>query len=94
MTERQELLAALDAARTAAARLPVCDGATRLHALLTRIRPAAESSALAASASELARAAAAALDDDPWVQFEVAVRRLRDLAFAAGTVPGDHTSAA
>jgi hypothetical protein len=92
MSDRQELLAALEAAHAAAARLPPCDRAARLHALLTRIQPTIDDSTTAASASELARAAVAALEDDPWAQFELAARRLHDVALAAVAAPPEPAS--
>jgi len=81
MSERQEFLGALNAVRATAARLPSCDRAARLHALLARVGSQTDNgSAVATSATELVRLAVAALEDDPWVQFEKAARRLLDIA--------------
>ena len=71
------MIQALENARLAAARLPVCDGAARLHALLARIVTAMENEASPRDdAKELVLAAADALEGDPWVQFERAARAL------------------
>ena len=64
----------LDAAR----KLPVCDRAAKLHALIARLQDAVDTGATtAAVADALAAAAIDALVDDPWVQFEAAVRRFK-----------------
>ena len=64
----------LDAAR----RLPVCHRAAKLHALIARLQDAVDTGATTdAVADALAEAAFEALVDDPWVQFEAAVRRFK-----------------
>jgi hypothetical protein len=64
----------LDAAR----RLPVCDRAAKLHALIARLQDAVDQgTATAEVADALAASAIDALVDDPWVQFEAAVRRFK-----------------
>ena len=63
-----------------ARKLPECDRAAKLRALLTRVVEVQEdTSALSAAAEALATSAADALADDPWSAFEVAARRLRTL---------------
>ena len=63
----------LDAAR----RLPVCDRAAKLHALIARLQHAVQTGeTTATAAAALAAAAIDALADDPWVQFEATVRHL------------------
>jgi hypothetical protein len=68
----------LDELLAAAARLPVCDSAAKLHALLGRVVQSAQTGSLAAdvlpAARALASAATASLAHDPWVQFEAATR--------------------
>ena len=77
--EPDPLRAALDELLRAAAGLPICDGAARLHALVTRLTSALEGRGdVGASIQAVARAAAAALDSDPWVRFERAATRLRE----------------
>jgi hypothetical protein len=81
MDERPDLAAAIASVQAMAARLPPCDLSARLHALVSRVEGGDQpGKQLATSANELADAAAAALDDDPWVQFALAARRLRDVA--------------
>jgi len=64
----------LDAAR----RLPVCDRAAKLHALVARLQYAVRTGATTATVADaLAGAATDALVDDPWVQFETVVRRFK-----------------
>jgi hypothetical protein len=85
MSDRKDLLAALDLVRATAARLPPCDRAAHLHAMVVRIASSTDNgSSLAITATELARLAATALDDDPWVQFERAARQLLELASVHG----------
>src|SRR6478672_7438952 len=68
----------LDDVLEAARRLPVCDRAAKIHALIARLQYAVSTGAATTTVAEaLATAAADALVDDPWVQFETAVRRLR-----------------
>jgi hypothetical protein len=60
----------------AAGRLPVCDRAAKLHALIARlIHVTSTGGSIAPVANALAAAAVEALLDDPWVQFEMASRR-------------------
>jgi hypothetical protein len=62
----------------AALRLPVCDRAAKLHALIARVMNAIETgSPVGPVAEALASAATEALADDPWVQFESAARRFK-----------------
>src|SRR3954468_15466450 len=73
------LRSGLDEVLDAARRLPVCDRAAKLHALIARLQDAVDQGATtAAVADALAVAAIDALVDDPWVQFEAAVRRFKD----------------
>ena len=66
----------LDEVIEAARRLPLCDRSAKLHALLLRLMYSAQTGdPLAPVADALASAATGALVDDPWVQFESAVRR-------------------
>src|SRR5689334_7495706 len=68
----------LDDVLEAARRLPVCDRAAKIHALIARLQYAVRTGATTTTVAEaLAAAAADALADDPWVQFETAVRRLK-----------------
>lgn len=68
----------LDDVLEAARQLPVCDRAAKIHALIARLQYAVSTGAATTAVAEaLATAAADALVDDPWVQFEAAVRRLR-----------------
>ena len=69
----------LDDVLEAARQLPVCDRAAKIHALIARLQYAVSTGAATTTtvAEALATAAADALVDDPWVQFEAAVRRLR-----------------
>ena len=68
----------LDDVLEAARQLPVCDRAAKIHALIARLQYAVSTGAATMTVAEaLATAAADALVDDPWVQFEAAVRRLR-----------------
>jgi hypothetical protein len=77
----------LEAVLFAASKLPVCDRAAKLHALVTRMRHAAETAAGAGAAADaLAFAAAAALADDPWVQFQTEVRRFQSCVSTAGSI--------
>jgi hypothetical protein len=62
----------------AALRLPVCDRAAKLHALIARVTNAIETgSPIGPVADALASAATEALTDDPWVQFDSAARRFK-----------------
>jgi hypothetical protein len=91
MDERQEMLACLEAARKAAARLPQCYRAAHLHALLARARRAVEDGGSPSRcSSELLDSAVAALDVDPWVQFEEIARRLHELVVATDRAPAEH----
>lgn len=68
----------LENARVAAAKLPVCDGAARLHALFARVVTALENGENPThGADELLLAATDALERDPWTQFERAARALQ-----------------
>jgi hypothetical protein len=68
---------ALEDLVTAASKLPTCDRAARLHALLARLVLVTRRGEAAAScANELASAATEALEHDPWVLFERAARRV------------------
>jgi hypothetical protein len=61
----------------AARRLPECDGAAKLHALVARVCEVTQAGGSIDDAAEtLAAAARAALDEDPWVRFEAAARAL------------------
>jgi hypothetical protein len=81
MTAADPLLAMIDDVLRAAAKLPACDGAAKLHALVARVLGAIEQRQDPASSIEaLARGAAEALEHDPWVQFERAAGRLRAAA--------------
>ncbi len=80
MSEPLSVLPPLDDVLAAARRLPVCDDAAKLHALIARILQAADAGGdLREAVDALATAASAALDNDPWVQFGKAVGRLQDL---------------
>jgi len=68
----------LDDVLEAARRLPVCDRAAKIHALIARLQYFVRTGATTTTVAEaLAAAATDALVDDPWVQFEAAVRRLK-----------------
>jgi hypothetical protein len=68
----------LDEVIEAARRLPLCDRSAKLHALLARLVYSVQTGdSLAPVADALASAASGALVDDPWVQFESAVRRFK-----------------
>jgi len=68
----------LDDVLEAARRLPVCDRAAKIHALIARLQYAVRTGATTTAVAEaLAAAATDALVDDPWVQFETAVRSLK-----------------
>jgi hypothetical protein len=92
MSEPLSVLPSLDDVLAAARRLPVCDDAAKLHALIARILQAAESGGdFPQAVDALATAASAALDNDPWVQFGKAVGRLQDLQATLRAAP-DRTS--
>jgi len=74
MSRPSSVSAELDAVLAAALRLPVCDDAAKLHALIERVLHAVDGG-LTPAAEALAVAAAQALNHDPWVQFELAARR-------------------
>ncbi|MGE0451639.1 MAG: hypothetical protein AB7Q29_18845 [Vicinamibacterales bacterium] len=77
MAHTDNILLEIETIRLAAAKLPVCDGAARLHALLGRVIAAVEKGeSPQPGADELVQAAAAALEGDPWTQFERAARAL------------------
>ena len=68
-----------------ARKLPECDRAAKLRALLARVADVevqGGTHALTAAADELAASAAEALADDPWAAFEVAARQLRSRTHA------------
>jgi hypothetical protein len=90
MNAADPLPAALDDLLRAAAKLPVCDGAAKLHALVARVQSVIEQQQDPLSTTEaLASAATDALEHDPWVQFERAAQRLLDAAgLAAPTTAG------
>ena len=74
-----------------ARKLPECDRAAKLRALLARVVDVdvqGDAPALTAAAAELAASAEEALADDPWSAFEVAARQLRSRTHA-GAVPAD-----
>jgi len=78
MVTGQPRLSGLEDVLDAARRLPVCDRAAKLHALIARLQYDARTGATtAAVADALAAAATEALVDDPWVQFEAVVRRFQ-----------------
>ena len=88
MNAADPLVVRLDELLRAAAKLPVCDGAAKLHALLARVEDLIEQRQDPTSSIEsLARAATEALDRDPWVQFERAAERLRS-ALPTAAAPG------
>ena len=96
MSDPRSVLTELDDVLAAARRLPVCDGAAKLHALIARVLQTAQSGGNISSAVDaLASAAAAALDDDPWVQFDKAVGRLqaRPIAVSSSTRLDDDAAA-
>jgi hypothetical protein len=76
-------LSELDTLLAAAGKLPLCDGAAKLHALLARLTDAVQSGAnVAPAARALASAATESLAEDPWVQFELAARAFLDHSVA------------
>lgn len=89
MNAADPLLAALDDLLRTAAKLPVCDGAAKLHALVARVQSVIEQQQDPLRTTEaLARAATEALEHDPWVQFERAAQHL----LAAATVAASTTA--
>jgi hypothetical protein len=81
--ELEDLLAA-------AGRLPVCNSAAKLHALVGRVVQSIQTGGDVVPAAEaLASAAAASLADDPWVQFDGAARAFlaRSLSATASSDP-------
>ena len=75
MTDAMSLFAELEELHAFARKLPDCDGAAKLHALLARLTQVLQSGGnVAPAASALAAAATASLTADPWVQFENAAR--------------------
>jgi hypothetical protein len=91
MNERQDIFACLETARETAARLPRCHRAAHLHALLARVQRAVDDGGSPSNcSSELVDAAVAALEGDPWVEFEQIARRLHDLIAAADRIPAEH----
>lgn len=96
MSDAVTSLSELEALLAAAGKLPVCDGAAKLHALLARLTDAVESGVnVAAAAEALASAATASLVNDPWVQFELAARAFLDHSVppAAASTPSPLTHA-
>lgn len=73
VTPDVELRAVLEASR----RLPLCDRAAKLHALVVRVVETIDSPTPLPAIDTLASAALEALADDPWFQFNAAVERLR-----------------
>jgi hypothetical protein len=74
----------LDAAR----KLPVCDRAAKLHALIARLQYDVRTGATMTSVADaLAAAATDALVDDPWVQFEAVVRRFQSIPDPRSPIP-------
>jgi hypothetical protein len=67
---------ALGALLDAAARLPVCDRAAKLHASLHRITEAADTAQVREAVRALMRASELALQDDPWTRFHAAAMRM------------------
>jgi hypothetical protein len=68
--------------------LPDCDRAAKLHALVARLLHSVRTGADPAAAAEaLAAAAVAALAEDPWVRFEIAVRQIHAQLAAATAAP-------
>jgi hypothetical protein len=79
MSEPLSVLPSLDDVLAAARRLPVCDDAAKLHALVARVLQTSQDGGdVPAAVAALATAAAAALDNDPWVQFSKAVGLFQD----------------
>ncbi len=72
----EEFANALGALLDAAARLPVCDRAAKLHAGLHRIVDAADAAQAEAGARSLVDASQRALRDDPWMRFHEAALHL------------------
>ncbi len=95
MSDSTTLDSRLEEVLDAARKLPVCDGAAKLHALVTRLQDAWRSgSDVAGHARELASAARAALADDPWVQFETVVQQFRASVTEPSTPMHDGDNAA
>jgi hypothetical protein len=94
MSDSVPVSSELDDVLAAARRLPACDGAAKLHALIARLLEGIACGAnVAPAADALAQAATAALVDDPWVQFEVAVRQYHaKLTHAKPLVVGTETA--
>jgi hypothetical protein len=75
---------------TAACRLPLCDDAAKLHALVARLLEAVHTGGnVAAVADALTSAASAALEHDPWVQFEIAARAFAERAASPALTAAD-----
>lgn len=72
----EEFASALGAAIDAAARLPVCDRAAKLHAGLHRVAEAVDIAQAQAGARSLVEASQQALLEDPWMRFHDAAVRL------------------
>ena len=80
---------------SAARRLPLCDGAAKLHALIARVLQTAEADGdLTSAVDALASAASSALEEDPWVQFDRAVRRFKGRPDALGSTIDTSAAAA
>jgi hypothetical protein len=79
----------LDDVLAAARRLPVCDRAAKLHALVTRLVQAHPAGDVASAAEALADASAAALADDPWAQFAKLTRHYHSRTTLSSSAPTD-----
>lgn len=75
---------AFGAVLDAAARLPVCDRAAKLHASLHRITEAADAAHAREAVRALVRASELALQDDPWTRFHVAAMHMATVMGDAG----------
>jgi hypothetical protein len=60
----------------AASRLPTCDRAAKLHAALHRLADADDHRDATQAATNLVASSAAALKEDPWMQFHIAALRM------------------
>ncbi len=90
MATSAALFAELDDLRAAAQRLPACDRAAKLHALVARVAEATRTGEQVAPAAEaLVAAVTAALADDPWVQFEAAARAFHARVSSPGSSAAD-----
>ena len=75
---------AVGALLEAAARLPVCDRAAKLHAAVHRITEAADAAQAREAVRALVRASELALQDDPWTRFHVAAMHIAAVVDGSG----------